>query len=107
MNDATKDAELTPAGLRLDGTLYPLEIVRAALRGQEAHRELMDAAAVAVAVADVQRAADARLRSVGGELVARLRAHLDQAEAEAWARITRIVRPESEGVVPRVPRREG
>lgn len=106
-SNGVHDAELTPAGLRLDGTLYPIEMVRAALRGQEQHQHLVDAAAVAVAVADVQRAAEARLSSLGGEIVARLRANLDQAEAEAWARITAIVRPEAEGVVPRVPRREG
>lgn len=78
------DATITPGGLRLDGTLYPLDTVREALRAQQAYQELARRVAEARAVREVSRHAHARLAGIEGQQATRIRQHLEVIEAEAW-----------------------
>lgn len=91
--------------LSIDGTTYPVEAVRAALRSQERATRLQEAAVVALAVADVQRAARGRLSSLDSPVARRLLAALDDAEAQAWAQLGGLVGAEADDG-PRVPRRD-
>lgn len=96
MSNHTIEIAISPDGqhrdLRLDGTVYPTDLIVEALRLAPRYQHLVEAARAALAIASLGEEARAQLAPVAHQpIIARLLGHIADAETAVWGALAKAL----------------